>query len=121
MMQFLKSAWAYTIETRYSAIAFLVTAVLGLLSMGLLGMALYYAVAFALPASYPNIDEARGDWVWPTVISVGMLWSVAFLLAGAMNWALKKVGCVSIVRGFVYALCLWSWALLLWQIALQGR
>ena len=70
-MVFWKS-WSFNIK--FSLIAFFITAILGLLSMGALGGLLYYPVSF-LFASYPTLNDWSGDWVWPSVIMVGMLWS----------------------------------------------
>jgi hypothetical protein len=99
----------------------LLLAMLGLLSMGALDAALYYPVALALPAAYPNINDIHGDWVWPTLIVVGMLWSLGFLLAGALNHALEKRRMDRTLRRLAYVLVLWAWALLLWWVALYGR
>ncbi|GHN03208.1 hypothetical protein WSM22_46970 [Cytophagales bacterium WSM2-2] len=45
--------------------------------MGALGAALYYPAAFLLK-KFPAFSDWHGDWVWPTVIMVGMLWSFGF-------------------------------------------
>ncbi len=102
-------------------ILFLLAGALGLLSMGLLGAALYYAVCLVLPSSYPRFDDLRGDWVWPAVIGIGMGWSLSFLLAGALNLFLERTGMVTVWRRLIYVLVLWVCALLLWLGTLAGR
>ncbi|MFV0678856.1 hypothetical protein [Ottowia sp.] len=72
-----------------SVLAFLISAGWGLLGMGLLGLALYYAV---LPALWPWFlpeSQWHGDWVWPAMIGVGMLWSLGFLIARVLNLRLQ--------------------------------
>ncbi|MGB7183336.1 MAG: hypothetical protein WBD13_12825 [Burkholderiaceae bacterium] len=116
-----RSVWSYIVATKLSSLAFLITGTLGLLSMGVLGGVLYYAVFLALPASYPNINNVNGDWVWPAVIMVGMAWSLGFLQAGALNLKLKRKGVAIAWRRIAYVIVLWLWALLLWLVGLAGR
>ena len=113
-----RPVWSYLVATRRSCWAFLVTMLLGLLSMGLLGGALYYGVGFALPAAYPSIDDLHGDWVWPAFIAVGMGWSLGFLQAGALNLRLGRHSVAAGWRHLVYGLVLWAWAWLLWFLTL---
>jgi hypothetical protein len=113
--------WSFIKSIPRSAIAFVVTLALGLLSMGLLGAALYYAVLLALPRSFPHIDSIGGDWVWPAVILVGMLWSVAFLIAGWLNKRLMVRGMGNGLRRTIYVIVLWLWAYALWAIAIFSR
>jgi hypothetical protein len=113
--------WKLVKSAPRSAIAFVIALALGLLSMGLLGAGLYYAVMLALPATLPHLDAIGGDWVWPAVILVGMLWSIGFVFAGALNrlWVARSTK--PFVRRLCYALVLWLWAYVLWLIALYGR
>jgi hypothetical protein len=113
--------WSFIKSIPRSAIAFVVTLALGLLSMGLLGAALYYAVLLALPRSFPHIDSIGGDWVWPAVILVGMLWSVAFLIAGWLHSRLIARGMATGSRRTIYVIVLWLWAYALWAIAIFSR
>ena len=76
------AVWHFLVAIKHSAWAALAAGALGLLGMGVLGLGLYYAVAFALQSDYPDLDTADGDWIWPALIVVGMVWSVAFLAAG---------------------------------------
>jgi hypothetical protein len=113
--------WRFIKSIPRSVVAFAVTLALGLLSMGLLGAGLYYAVRFALPPSLPHIDSIGGDWVWPAVIMIGMLWSISFLIAGGLNYRLIAGGIKTGLRRVIYVVVLWLWAFLLWLIALYGK
>ena len=115
----LRPVWSYLVATKRSCWAFVVAVLLGLLSMGLLGAALYYGVAFAFPAAFPSIDDFRGDWVWPAFIAVGMGWSLGFLPAGALNLRLERGGVAAPWRRLVYGFVLWAWAWLLWLVTLS--
>lgn len=113
--------WTYIKSIKRSVIAFFVTAVLSVLSMGLLGAALYNAVFFALPAAYPYIDDVHGDWVWPAIIGVGLAWSLGFLFAGALNRFLETKSLNSVLRKVIYCAALWLWALALWWFVFAMR
>lgn len=116
-----QSVWKYLMATKRSFLAFVISAALGLLSMGVLGAALYFAVYLALPASYPFLNDARGDWVWPAIISIGIAWSLAFLAAGAINLRLERKGTTAVARRFVYFAVLWIWAFVLWFATLKAQ
>ncbi len=103
-----------------SVIAFVVTAILGLVGMGVVAVLLYYAVAPALPSRYPTLEQWSGDWVWPAMLLVGMLWSMGFLFAGLLNQALIRSGRPLWQRRPVYTLVLWLWAWLLWLVMLAS-
>jgi hypothetical protein len=113
--------WRFIKSIPRSTLALVVTFALGLLSMGLLGAGLYYAVFFALPSSFPHIDSIGGDWVWPAVIVIGMLWSIGFLMAGWLNNRLVARGTKAALRRVVYVSVLWLWAYALWAIAIFSR
>ena len=104
---------SWTFNIKFSLIAFFVTAILGLLSMGALGGILYYPVSF-LFAPYPNINDWHGDWVWPTLIMVGMLWSFGFVFAAVAWYYLNKISDSKVLLISVYVAILWLWAALLW-------
>ncbi len=117
MIEFWKSL---TYTTKFSTITFIITAALGLLSMGFLGLGLYYLVSFLFP-SYPNIDDWHGDWVWPVIIVVGMLWSVGFVLGGiSWHYLSKSISSVAILR-VIYIIVLWLWAAFLWYCVLKAN
>jgi len=103
----------WTFNIKFSSIAFFVTAIMGLLSMGALDGILYYPVSI-LFASYPTIDDWHGDWVWPTLIMAGMLWSFGFVIAAVAWYYLCKITQSNVLLTAVYAAILWLWAALLW-------
>jgi hypothetical protein len=116
-----KSIWLYLISIKRSFLAFVISAALGLLSMGFLGAGLYFAVYVALPASYPFLNDARGDWVWPATIVIGMGWSLAFLVAGDINLRLERKGTTAPLRRFIYIAILWVWAFIMWFATLASQ
>ncbi len=120
-MHYLKTAWACAWAMKWSSLAFVVSAALGLLSMGALGLGLYYPAAPALLGRYPPVGRWTGDWVWPATIAVGMLWSLAFLAAGALNLYLRRMAASKALRVAAYLLVLWLWSVVLWTVALQGQ
>ncbi len=106
--------------TRFSAIGFVVTFILGFISMGFLGLILYYPVSFVLRTG-PSINSWHGDWVWPALILVGLGWSFGFLLAGtAWHFLAPRLDSVVILR-IIYGLILWAWAAFLWWWVLRGQ
>ncbi len=117
----LRTVWTFLVSIKYSALAALAAGALGLLGMGVMGFGLYYAVAFALPPDYPDLDTAHGDWIWPALIVVGMAWSVAFLAAGGLNRYLASKGLQVWWRRIIYTGVLWLWALVLWAVTLSAN
>ncbi len=97
-----------------SIIAAVAVAVLGFLSMGILGFVLYYAVYPLLAPFYGNINYWLGDDVWPSTIAAGVLWSLSFLVAGAVHRRQERAGVARGWRRFCYVLILWLGAALLW-------
>lgn len=105
---------------KWSVVGFVATLVLGLLGMGGLGAALYYACYPVLAPFYgnPNSDWS-GDWVWSAMIWAGMLWSLSFLVAGWLN--LQLVPHLSALpRAIVYVAVLWLGALAVWSAVLAS-
>jgi hypothetical protein len=100
---------------RRSIVRAAIALVLGFVSMGALGGALHLLVAPTLPAAYRRINDLSGDWVWPAMISVGMAWSVGFLVAGAFDRLLAGQDRPRAVRLVTYLAVLWGWAALLWN------
>lgn len=103
---------------KWSLVAFVVTLILGFLSMGALGAALYYACCPLLAPFYGNLNDWRGDWVWPAAIWAGMLWSVSFPVAGVLNLQLKTQCLSAPWRGGAYLVILWGGALAIWGLLL---
>lgn len=106
--------------TKFSIIAFIVTLALGFLSMGVLGLLLYYPVSFLFNA-YPNPDEMHGDWVWPAMIGTGMFWSIGFILAGLLNHYIKKFLISKWPLRLIYIFVLWMWAAFIWYVTLAAN
>lgn len=111
---------ATLLAMKRSVIAFVLIVILGLLSMGFLGALLYYPVYPLFAARYGDLNDWRGDWVWPAIIMVGMLWSIGFLIAGFVNHRLVSVNARVALRRAVYALVLWAWAAILWAVTLAN-
>jgi hypothetical protein len=94
---------------KFSVIAFAIALILGLMTLGAEGFAIYYAVGFALPVS---IDTLQGDVVWPSVILAGMAWSIGFLIAGWISLRLRTQN--KYTTWIVYLIILWVWDYLVW-------
>jgi hypothetical protein len=117
----MKDFWiSLTSNTKFSTIAFSIAAFLGLFSMGLLGALLYYPVSF-LFKDVPSINSWHGDWVWPATISVGIFWSLGFILGGLSHHYLTKMGVSKIFSYIIYALILWLWAAFLWYLIISNQ
>jgi hypothetical protein len=96
-----------------SVAAAVMVLVLGLLSMGALGAALYYACYPLFAPVYGDLNDWRGDWVWNAMIWAGMLWSLSFLAAGRLD--LRLEGAVSpMARKGLYVALLWLGAVVIW-------
>jgi hypothetical protein len=117
MIDFCKSVW---VNDRFSVIAFFVTAILGLFSMGLLGGLLYYPVSF-LFRRYPSLNEWHGDWVWPAIIAVGMFWSLGFVFGGIATHYIGKLTESKFILYGAYLFILWGWAALLWYLVIKSN
>ncbi len=106
--------------TKFSVVAFVVTTGIGFMSMGILGLLLYYCVFFIFP-SYPNINEWHGDWVWPAMIGAGMFWSLGFIFGGLAWYSLKnKIASKAVLR-LIYGFILWTWAcIIFWLIIINN-
>lgn len=97
-----------------SIIAGVVVAVLGLLSMGILGFALYYACYPLLAPLYGNLNDWHGDDVWPATIWAGMFWAIFFPVAGFADLRLKRVGAAGAARVLSWLAILWAGAAVVW-------
>ena len=106
------------LQIRRSVIAFLVALALGLLSMGALGAALYYAAWPVLAPAFGDLNDWRGDRVWPATILAGMAWSASFLAAGLAGLKLERRGVGSVPRRIAYGAILWLGAVVAWWAAL---
>lgn len=109
---------------RFSLLAFIATLALGLLSMGFLGIGLYYVVSPILDLKFQDLDSLHGDWVWPALILSGMFWSFGFLFAGWLYLYLEKHRTINWSKPIlttIYIIVLLLWALIIWAGILIGR
>lgn len=104
-----------------SLIAFAVTLALGVLSLGLWGIGLYYVNYPLFRLWFPTDDRWEGDWVWPSTLLIGMVWPFAFILAGVVNRYLVTCQAPRFVRMAIYVLILWLWAFILWFVVLNSQ
>jgi hypothetical protein len=109
---------SFSPTTRFSIIAFVITLVLGLLSMGALGYGLYYLVK---PILGERIEELKGDTSWPSMILAGMAWSFGFLIAAGLLRFLSKFNLPAFLNYSAYALVLWLWVLMVWWCIIEFR
>ena len=107
---------------KFSLIAFILSLALSLLSMGFLGIGLFYIAAAPLALIFPNlptdINSWHGDWVWPALISIPMAWSFGFLLSGWAYSYFKQLDWTVLTLKTSYIVILLSWNLLIWLIFL---
>ena len=106
---------------RFSLLAFIATLALGLLSMGFLGIGLYYLVSPILDLKFPDLDSLHGDWVWPALILSGMFWSLAFLLAGWVYSFLTRHDWTKLTKVLAYIFILLLWDMILWAVILSSN
>jgi len=82
--------------------------------MGLLGQSLYYLISPILYLKFPPMNSWNGDWVWPALIYMSVLWPFGFLIGGKAHLRLIKFGWPKIVLYGIYICILLIWDLLLW-------
>ena len=103
---------------RFSLIAFIAVIVLAFLSMGLLGGGLYFVasplLALLLPNAPLDINAWHGDWVWPAMISMPLLWAVSFLIAGAAYLYFEKLDWTKLTLKTSYVVILLLWNIAIW-------
>ena len=117
-----RALWVWIRAVKRSVIVFGITMILGLLGMGILGIALYYPVVPVLwLLRFPGMAAWHGDWVWPVLIGAGMAWSFGFLIAGEINRRLERRQTPSTTRRWIYFGVLWCWDLVIWALILYGQ
>ena len=89
--------------------------------MGLLGYGLYYIVSPILNLKFPPMETWHGDWVWPVLFYVSILWPFSFLMAGWAHLSLIKFGWSKIVMYTIYICILLIWDLFLWFLMLNWQ
>ncbi len=116
--------WPQTKVMRFSLIAFILSIIISLLSMGFLGIGLYYIAAAPLALLFSNVPSDmntwHGDWVWPAMIGIPMLWSCGFLIAGAVYLFLQKQDWTNLTLKTSYIVILLLWNLLIWLVLLMN-
>ena len=104
----------YLWSLKWSVVACVVAVVLSFLSFGMLGYVLYYMAYPIVGFVYPPLTAWRPDTVWPLIVGAGIVWSLSFLPAGALNHALAARGAPSGRRGMAYVVVLWVGAVAAW-------
>jgi len=116
--------WPKTTVMRFSLVAFILIIILSVLSMGFLGIGLYFIASPALALLFPNIPNDmntwHGDWVWPAMISMPIIWSSGFLIAGGVYQFLQKLDWTNLTLKTSYIVILLLWNLLIWFILLMN-
>jgi len=115
--------WPTTKVMQFSSIAFILSIVLSLLSMGLLGAALFFIAAPMLDLFFSqmshDLNTISGDWVWPAMIAMPLLWSIAWLIAGRSYLYLDKLDWTNLTKKTAYIVILLIWNLLIWIFLLS--
>jgi hypothetical protein len=105
--------YAWSIKWSLAGIA---AAILGsFLSLGMLGYTLYYLAYPIVGFAYPPLSAWRPDAVWPLIVGAGIVWSLSFLPAGAIDHALAARGTSAPLRKISYLLILWIGAVGAWS------
>lgn len=115
--------WPSTKVMRFSMIACILCLVLSLLSMGLLGGALFLIAAPMLELFFPqmstDLNKISGDWVWPTMIGMPLLWSFGWLIAGRAYLHVDALDWTNLTKKTGYVVILLVWNLLIWLFLLS--
>ena len=104
-----------------SALLSLVAAVGAFLSMGMLGLVLYYLVSPLLNVWFPPLEAWDQSQVWPVIIAMPIVWAPAFLIAGIVNRQTKLRGWSRRARIALYIGILWLAALAAWLVLLPAN
>ena len=107
---------------RFSLIAFIMSLGSSILSMGFLGIGLFFIAAPVLTIIFPNVPKDmntwQGDWVSPAMIGIPILWSFGFLIAGCIYLYLKQLDWTHLTLKTSYAVTLLLFNALLWLLLL---
>lgn len=114
MRAVLRGLWAI----KGSLFASLAAFALAFVSLGYVSLVLYAVVSPVLTLLYPPLESWQGPWVWPVLVGVAILWSVSFLVAGAVDLRLGASGWSGRRRWLVYLGILWLGALASWLVVL---
>ena len=91
------------------------------LSMGMLGLVLYYPVSPLLNVWFPALEAWDQSQVWPIIIAMPVVWAPGFLVAGIVNRQTKLRGWSRRARIALYFGILWLAALLAWLVLLPAN
>ena len=115
--------WPSSKVMRFSLLGFILCIVLSLLSMGLLGTALFFVAAPTLEIFFPqmssDLNTISGNWVWPTMIGMPLLWSVGWLMAGRAYLHVDALDWTNMTKKTGYVVILLIWNLLVWLFLLS--
>lgn len=104
-----------------SALLSLVAVAGAFLSMGMLGLVLYYLVSPLLNVWFPPLEAWDQSQVWPVIIAMPIVWAPAFLIAGIVNRQTKRRGWSRRARIALYFGILWLAALVAWLVLLPAN
>ena len=104
----------YVWSLKWSVAAGIAAIVLSFLSLGLLGYILYYAAYPIVGLVYSPMSAWRPDTVWPLIVGSGVVWSLSFLPAGALDRAFALRGVAVGRRRLAYLAVLWIGAVMAW-------
>jgi len=114
--------WPTSKLMRFSIIAFILSIILSVISMGFLGAGLFFIAAAPLNILFPNVSSDmntwHGDWIWPAMIGMPIIWSFAFLIAGAVCLHLQKLDWTDLTVKTSYIVILLIWNFLIWLLLL---
>ncbi len=104
---------------KFSIIAFCVSEGLGFLSLGMLGGFTYYLISPIFPFTFPDESTFHGDWVWPTVIFISILWPFGLGFAAIAYNYFSKRQFSKFALIAIYSFVVWFWILFLWYFFLR--
>lgn len=109
--------WKTLKVMRLSAIAFVISFICSLFSLGVIGKGLFSVALPILNLFFPDgIDSWSGDWVRPVMICVPIVWSFGFLIAGRLYLYLEKLEWTKLTLQVSYIVVLLLWNLMIWFV-----
>jgi len=112
ILRFIADVWP-------SMFAALLAVVGAFLSMGLLGLVVYYLVSPVLNVWFPPLEDWDQSLVWPIIIAMPVLWAPALVVAGIVNRSTKLGGWSRRRRISLYLAIIWGASLLVWLLLLS--
>lgn len=114
----MKAVWLYIWALKGSIAAFVGFEILNVLSLGMLGIALYSVTFSFLDLGFPPLDD-WGPNGWPLLIAAGAAWPFSFLVAGPIVHAVKRRGWRPRHYRILYIAILWLGALISWAYCMS--